>query len=299
MSNGDLPVLFVEGRTLAEAWERSLVELWKKGCRIRTDYDRKDRHGNYIDPPSVDASMCMIVREPFGDPMIHRSFPAALEDLEEYRMEVVEGIKDHWVRDKNDPEDTRWEYTYHGRLFAYDVPGLEGAVDQIEGCIMAELCRSEYSRRANAITWQPWYDPKIEHPPCLQSIWCRLVRDEAGALKLAMNIRFRSRDAYDAAFMNMFALVHLQKEIADRLSKRLGEKVEPGRYVDWSDSYHIYGRRLEDFERRFLAALEKRSFEERTWTLEFAREAFLEARERIMEKVREMDRRFEEEKKKR
>jgi hypothetical protein len=27
----------------------------------------------------------------------------------------LKGMKDHWVRNANDINDTRWEYTYHGR----------------------------------------------------------------------------------------------------------------------------------------------------------------------------------------
>jgi hypothetical protein len=34
---------------------------------------------------------------------------------------------------------------------------------------------------------------------------------------LNMNVRFRSNDAYKAAFMNIFALVQLQQKIANRV----------------------------------------------------------------------------------
>ncbi len=37
--------------------------------------------------------------DPLGEPMIHKDFPGGLEDLQEYVMEVCEGIKDHVVRD--------------------------------------------------------------------------------------------------------------------------------------------------------------------------------------------------------
>ena len=52
-------------------------------------------------------------------------------------MEVCEGIKDHCVRDSSDASDTRWEYTYHQRLFGYSVPGLENQIDQIEGIFVS------------------------------------------------------------------------------------------------------------------------------------------------------------------
>jgi thymidylate synthase len=287
---GNIPVLMVTGKCLAEAWEKSLIELWEKGCDIRTDYDTRQGDGKFIDPPSRDASMCIVVEEPLSEPMIHRCFPGSLEDLEEYRMEVVEGIKDHWIRDPSDPNDKRWEYTYHRRLFAYEEKGGGNVIDQIDDVIISKLICSPFSRRANAITWQPWIDKDIEHPPCLQSIWCRIVKGGDGIWYLNMNVRFRSRDAYDAAFMNMFALVSLQEYIAKRISDRTGEEVRLGRYVDWSDSYHIYGRRFESFRDGFLKIVEKRRFEDRTWTRQFAQPFFEEARAKIAEKIERYDR---------
>lgn len=75
-----------------------------------------------------------------------------------------------------------------------------------------------------------------------------------------MNAHWRSRDGYKAAFMNMFALSELHKEFAKMLSEKTGREVRVGGYVDISDSYHIYGRDLRDFEKRFLKPLEEREF---------------------------------------
>ena len=289
---GSIPVLYVAEKSLAEAWEKSLLLLWENGCEVRTDYDQRDDQGNYLDPPSRDSSMCVVVEDPSSEPFIHRGFPGGLEDLEEYRQEVVEGVKDHWVRDCSDPADTRWDYTYHGRLFSYDLPDSSPPINQIEDTVINELARAPHSRRANAITWQPWRDSGIDHPPCLQSIWCRLLEGEGGSLWLNMNCRFRSRDAYDAAFMNMFALIHLQEYVAGRLQEKLKREVRMGRYVDWSDSYHIYGRRLQDFESNFLKLVKTRPLEKRTWTREFARPFFEEARAKIKEKIRAQDSKY-------
>ena len=41
-----------------------------------------------------------------------------------------------------------------------------------------------------------------------------------------------------------------------------------GRYIDFSDSYHIYGQDLENFERGFLQTVEKRAEEDRYWNLQ-------------------------------
>jgi thymidylate synthase len=201
-------------------------------------------------------------------------------------MEVVEGIKNHLVRDPNDPEDTRWEYTYNERLFAYRVPGLEDAIDQVE-LVAQKLAEAPHTRRAQAITWKVWEDNECYDPACLQSIWCRLTEDDKGFV-LNTNIRFRSNDAYKAAFMNMFALVQLQALIAQRVSDLTDRDVRLGRYVHMADSYHIYGSYFHEFEERFLRGLERRTFEERTFRHEDVREIMEEARPRILEKVRNM-----------
>jgi len=285
---GSIPVLAVRGAGLAEAWELSMLALYGHGCEIRTEYDQKDERGNFTDPPSLDCTMRMVVEDPLSEPMIHRSFPGGLDALEEYRQEVMHGIKDHWCRDPEDTEDQRWEYTYHQRLTNYTVPGVEGCFDQVEAAIEG-LAKSPYSRRQQAVVWKVWEDTGIHDPACMQSLWFRILPDEEGAWRLNMNVRFRSRDAYDAAFMNCFALIKLMEDVARRLSERAGREVRLGRYVDESDSYHLYGHRIEDFKNRFLGQLESRSFENRTWTQEFAQPIFEEARPRILQKVKNHD----------
>lgn len=288
---GSIPVLAATGRTLAEAWENSLIALYAHGCRIRTEYDERDARGNYVDPPSIDCTMRIVITEPDGEPFIHKAFPGGLEDLEEYRQEVLDGVKDHWVRDPNNPDDKRWEYTYHERLFAYSVPGLEQPIDQFAE-LVDYLARAPHSRRCQAITWKPWEDLGIDDPACLQSMWFRMLPDDEDVLRLNMNVRFRSRDAYDAAFMNMFAFIHLMERVAARVSRKLDRPVKLGRYIDESDSYHIYGKRLEDFNERFLKQCTARTFDQRTWTREFAEPIFEEARPVIARKIEQQDEKY-------
>ncbi len=261
-SNGDIPVLTVSGRTLPEAWEKSVLAVWEHGVRLATEYDHPD------DPPSLDATMTLVVEEPFQEPRIHRAFPGAVEDLEKYRLEVVEGVHDHWIR----PEEGKWTYTYHKRLFDYrvseDVMQVDrspfGGVDQME-YVIEKLTRVFHSRRAQAITWMPTLDPRTDDPPCLQRLWFRILEDGEGAPCLNMNAHWRSRDAYKAAFMNIYALTDLQRMVAESIGKRLDRKVRTGRYVDMTDSYHIYGSYLQEVEDRFLRSIRERSFQDRTW----------------------------------
>jgi thymidylate synthase len=273
-----------EGEGLAEAWERSLMLLYKEGCDVKTEYDKPE------DPPSKDCTMTLVVRDPLAEPMIHRDLPGGLEDLQEYVMEVLDGIKDHCVRDTAaDEEDTRWEYTYHQRLFTYSPPGLDRVYDQIE--MMAEkLAKTPHTRRAQAITWKVWEDNYCYDPACLQSIWCRVLKGEDQDWYLNTNIRFRSNDAYKAAFMNMYAFIHLQQRIAKRINELSGLNVKLGRYVHHADSYHLYGSYFAEFEDRFLRGLEKRSFEERTFRYEEVRGIMEEAIPDILKKAQTMGR---------
>jgi thymidylate synthase len=265
--NGNIPTLFVQGRSLPEAWERAVLECWNKGAAVKTEYDRPN------DPPSRDCTMMWVAEDPFAEPRLHRAFPGGLEDLEVYRQEVVEGIHDHWIA----PDEGKWTYTYHKRLFAYEIEGQ--TVDQVD-FIVKKLAQAGHSRRAQAITWNVKLDPPTIDPPCLQRVWCRLLEDDQGGLVLNMNTHWRSRDAYKAAFMNVFALTDLQRTIAERIGASVRQPVRVGRYADITDSFHIYGSYFKEFQ-GFLKLVEKRSFEERTWPSSYAEPMFAEAREKL------------------
>lgn len=289
---GDIPVIFVQGRTLAEAWENSLIELYEKGMPLSTQYDKPG------DPPSKDTTAIITIQDPMADPMIHRDFPGGMEDLQEYVMEVLYGIKDHWVRDPNNPEDTKWEYTYHQRLFGYDVPGMQTVqpgdtpilvkadpINQIE-IMCQKLAACPFTRRAQAITWKVWEDNDCYDPACLQSIWCRCMENEDGVLVLNTNLRMRSNDAYKAAMMNMFAFVMLQEAIAARIAEIAGREVIVGRYVHMADSYHLYGSYFKEFEERFLKNLQAREFEDRVYNYADWKDYMDHAIPAILNKVR-------------
>ena len=276
-----IPVLMAEGDCIARAWENALRLLYQSGCDIKTQYDKPD------DLPSKDATMIVTIHDPMAEPMIHRDFPGGFEELQEYVMEVCDGIKDHCVRNPDDPADTRWEYTYHQRLFQYAVPTL-APIDQIEH-VCRQLADTPYTRRAQAITWKVWEDNSCYDPACLQSIWCRIIFEKDRPL-LNMNVRFRSNDAYKAAFMNMFALANLQSRIAARVSELSGKQIALGRYCHMADSFHIYGSNLAEFKARFLGAIERRTFEQRTMRYEDVRDMMESAKPAILEKAKRMGR---------
>ncbi|MEA3485817.1 MAG: thymidylate synthase, partial [Candidatus Aerophobetes bacterium] len=192
------PIVKVVGKTLPEAWEKSVVRCWEEGVEIKTEYDRPG------DPPSKDCTMIMEVNHPLKEPRLHRAFPAGLADLEVYRQEVILGVHDDWIN----PEEGKWEYTYHERLFNYKVEGR--SIDQID-YVVRKLSETPYSRRGQTITWKPWLDPNSNDPPCLQRLFFRIFEDN-----LQLNVHFRSNDAFKAAFMNMFVLTELQKLVAEK-----------------------------------------------------------------------------------
>jgi thymidylate synthase len=232
--------------------------------------------------------MLITIEDPLAEPMIHRDMPCGFEALEEYCMEVCEGIKDHLVRNAEDKDDTRWEYTYHQRLFKYGgYPGggvVVDGINQIE-TMCQKLALSPHTRRAQAVTWKVWEDNDCYDPACLQSVWCRILDG-----KLNMNVRFRSNDAYKAAFMNIFALVRLQTMIAERVSELTESVIDVGRYCHIADSYHIYGSNMDEFEGRFLRAVRERTFEGRTFNLWEVNDIMQAARPGILRKAQEMGR---------
>lgn len=258
-----IPVLTTQNVSIASTWENSLINLYRYGIEIPTQYDKEG------DPQSRDCTMMMVVEKPLSEPMIHKDMPGGLSDLQEYVMEVCDGIKDHWITD--DEQSTKWRYGYHKRLFNYN------GFDQIEH-ICKLLKETSYTRRAQAIVWDVSKDSSNEHCPCLQRLHFRLINNH-----LCMNINIRSNDAYLAAFMNMFAFVMLQKQIADRLN------VKVGHYVHFADSYHIYGKNLKDFEDRFLYNLKKRSFEQRTMNYSDVKDMMDEYIPSIKQKVHNLD----------
>ena len=265
--NSGIPALLVRGKTIPEAWEKAVLEVWRNGIDIKTEYDKEG------EPLSKDCTMIITVDDPMSEPRIHRAFPGGLEDLEIYRQEVVLGVHDHWIN----PEEGKWTYTYHKRLFEYEIENE--VVDQME-YIISKLSEAPYSRRGQAITWNAKLDPFTDDPPCLQRIWCRIIKAADEKMRLDMNTHWRSRDAYKASFMNMFALTDLQKTLAQKLSEKMQIEVSVGRYVDITDSFHIYGSYHEAFN-NFLKLIESRPFEQRTWHTKFAEPFFKKARARL------------------
>ena len=303
----NIPVIAVEKETIAEAYEAALIELYNRGCRFKTQYDKPE------DPESIDATMNITVLNPLKDPMIHKAFPGGIEDLREYVMEL-QGVKNHWCKNINDPEDKRWEYTYNQRFSAYgswkekhDIVDSEEnvighkeidvgfKVDQIAYCI-EKLIKQPFTRQAQMITWMPNLDLNIFDPPCLQNLWFRMA-EENGEYWLNTNIRFRSNDSWGAFFMNFFGLtIFIKEKIADVIAERTGKKVNLGR-INWqADSWHIYGKDIKQAKERLFDRIDKTKFEDRVYNFydPDIQEMYNEATPIIEEKIRVETKKMEE-----
>jgi len=291
----DIPVLHVEGQSLAEAYEKALICLYENGIHIKTQYDKPG------DLWSIDATMNITIHEPWSDPMIHKAFPGGIEDLKEYAMEL-QGIKDHWMKNMNDPDDTRWEYTYHWRLHDYgtwkDRSIAHGSqevagpfrINQIES-VIEKLIAQPFTRQAQMITWMPNIDLTCYDPPCLQSLHYRIVEDDDGTWYLNCNVRFRSNDAWGANFMNMFGFIQFNREVlVNDMKKRTGKTIELGRMIWHADSYHLYGKDIDDFKKRFLQRTDQ-PFQNRVYNFfdHMIQEIYQEAEEKVKIKISKYD----------
>jgi len=291
----NIPVLTVQGNCLAETHELALTALFRHGARLSTQYDKPG------DPPSLDCTMNATVLDPLAEPMIHKAFPGGIETLREYVMEL-QGAKEHWVKNSNDPADTRWEYTYHGRIARYGVwqeKNAAGAaveagpfkVDQIER-VIAKLAQQPFTRQAQMITWMPNLDLDCYDPPCLQSLWYRMLEDAEGTWWLNCNVRFRSNDAWGASFMNMFGFIQFNREIiAAEVARRTGRTVRLGRMNWQADSYHIYGKDLASAKARLFDRLDTTHFDDRVYdfTDPSIREMYDEAEAAVRRKIADYD----------
>ena len=266
-----LPSIHVVRRTLAEAWEDTVMAVLGLGYEVHTHYDPTNKEGEYTSFPSIEATVMMHIREPFGEPRFHKHYLGGWLGFGDYKAEI-EGVKDGWMIQPSDVAqkmkegrfdevkgDERWNYTYSQRLRAYpffDFHGDLRMVNQLKS-VVANLKHNPTSRSAQCITWDPRWDHNDGqmgpfkwdqyHSPCLQRFWFRLIRKRSGeGYVLNVNGHWRSRDLLKAVPSNIFGVTEgMHEEVRRDLEKELGVPVERGSYTDISDSLHLYGHYLD------------------------------------------------------
>lgn len=249
---------FVRGHTLPNAYHIALVALWEKGKKVPCpDWNTEQK----------EIGLTMTVKNPLEEPMISRCFIGGPEDLEQYRQEMLDGILDFEIEKGN------WSYTYHSRMTDYNGDGNRFG-DQVR-FVVEELRRNPYSRRAVIDVRDNNRDMGSDDPACLQHIQF-FIRDG----KLDLDVLFRSNDAVKATFMNAFALIMLQKRIADELG------VEVGTYTHRANSFHCYKKDyglLDGYFCRIMGDVDTTYDYSGEWE-----ELMEEAKPRIAEKVRKL-----------
>ncbi len=282
INDGRIPTLHVTGDSIPQAYFRAIKAVWENGYAMRTEYDRKNSAGDYIDPPSRDARVLIEVKDPFAQP---RFPPISFCEIGAYIAEIM-GVKDfrvvpfdqlrHAVHGELSARE--WPYTYHQRLFAH--PDADGSVvDQMEMAVN-RIIETPHTRRAVATTAVPNLDPYLrEDIPCLREVQLRCPEDGQGNLVLNMNTMWRSRDLYKAWGDNVIALTFLQQFMAAGISAKSNRSVRVGSYADYSCSLHIYGQDFGavggDAERglqSFFDTFDEETFVARSLTSDIARD---------------------------
>ena len=245
--NGKIRTFHITADSIPEAYWKAMKTVHENGYELRTQYDRKNPGGSYMDPAGKDAKVMIEIRKPFSQPR----FPAlSYCERGKYIAEFL-GAKNHlvvpykklleMVRGGKKFEPTQWPYCYHQRLTAY--PKSDGStMNQLE-IILNRLAEDPLTRRAVAQTGVPEIDCFLEGDlPCLREIQLRALPNERGDLVLNMHARWRSRDLYKAWGDNLIGITSLQARLAKRLEEKTGRKVVVGPYVEDNGSLHIYGQ---------------------------------------------------------
>jgi len=299
VSEARIPTLHVVGDSIPQAYFRAMKAVWEDGLAIRTEYDRRNEAGAYIDPPSRDARVLIEVVDPFAQP---RYPPLSFCEIGAYIAEIM-GAKDFRVLPMAKLEEAmqgelaahEWPYTYHQRLFAH--PREDGStVDQM-ALAVERVANTPYTRRAIASTPVPWLDPYLkEDVPCLREVQLRCPEDGAGNLVLNMSTMWRSRDLYKAWGDNVIALTFLQGVLAGAIGAESGRTVTLGSYADYTAAMHIYGQ---DFDavggsaekglQSFFETFDEEAFMARSLTSEMAQEMLVlpQLRELLTDRQRE------------
>lgn len=135
------------------------------------------------------------------------------------------------------PINKGFEYTYGQRLIEYpdgkDKWSL--SINQLE-YIIKMLRADKNTRRAQAITWNPFVDTAVVDVPCLQIVKCRIVKG-----KMHMEVVFRSHDMLLGYYPNVLGLSYLM----DYLVNEIGG-VTKGHLTVVSLSPHVYYNRDRD-----------------------------------------------------
>jgi thymidylate synthase len=243
--------IFIEADNLTNGYHSALLNLYYDGDIVGCpDYNQLQK----------ECSMTITIENPIAEPRISRLIIGGHYELQQYVMEVLDGILDFEIGQPN-----KWEYTYHNR-YAYQIP-----------FIINELKRNPLSRRAIMNIREFEVDSTNSDPACMQSIQF-FIREN----KLHMKVLFRSNDLPEAFFFNAFALIRLQEKIAAELGIRVGS------YTHRSNSMHCYEKDLKMLK-KFVEGINTKSPDDLTYEYNgFYKELMEESIPAIMQQVQSL-----------
>lgn len=210
-NTGFLP--YAEVKSISEAYEVAMNNVIKCHELVTTE----DGEETWQAPP---FTIC--ITQPYRSNFIHKFSQYGKEFYAKYAKDILQGTPSNFV------------YDYHTRIFKYRmhfydelintfVPDetynkiLNVYIDQIE-YVVDKLKSEPTTRRALAITWQPFIDEVKKDVPCLQFIQFWI---ENGYLN--MYVVFRSEDILSAMNPNMYGIYNIQKHVATKVGVKIGK----------------------------------------------------------------------------
>jgi thymidylate synthase len=204
--------------TLPKVYHSALLCLKQNGIKVPCpDYNTEQ----------IELSMTLHVEHPLQEPRISRCGIFGPRELQQYEMEMSDGILDFEIQ----PEKGKWSYTYHNRYEKY----YQFVID--------ELVRNEYSRRAIISIRDNDQDILHDDPACFQSIQFFIRNNQ-----LHCKVFFRSNDLLQAAFMNMWALIKLQEKVLLDINAKREKPITIGSYTHRANSMHVYAKSYKDLD---------------------------------------------------
>ncbi|MFA5857309.1 MAG: hypothetical protein WC867_08150 [Candidatus Pacearchaeota archaeon] len=240
-----IPSFRITGKNIPEAYWKEIYKVENSGYELRTQYDRVNSKGEYIDPLGKDSRAIVLITEPLSEPR----YPVlSFSERGKYIAEFL-GVKNHLVVpyevlinciNKNEKVPTEWPYLYHGRMA--ETRKDDGTkFNQLER-MLDILSENSFSLNAIASTRVPEIDLFLkEDLPCLGQIQLIVENHFNEEIKLNMIARWRSRAGFSAWGDNLIGITNLFQRLGEGLETRIGKKVNLGYYVESNGSLHTYG----------------------------------------------------------
>lgn len=198
----------IKGKTVEDVWIKLLYLIRTNGRLTNSQYGQRQELFNLsvtiTEQPNLN---CFTVKE---------WMPISYDCLKEYIPS--------FCYNKHSEET---EYTYSNRI-----RNLEG-IDQLER-VVEKIVENKNSTQLYISLWDTYKDSYNSNPPCLVSIWVRLLDS-----KLLLEGTFRSQDMFTAYIANVVGLREIQRLLIEKIKKR-GIEVEEGVLITNSKSAHLY-----------------------------------------------------------